>query len=137
METIKGIIAEMRKDIPRVVDAKVILNNYADRIEAATAQCNHLKMREALEAIKELDFYKEEDCHAFYRIIATALSTPPRNCDLYATPKEAGEAFISEACANPCGNCTVSDECHNSLIHECGINWLFAEAKGVNDETDS
>lgn len=35
MKMIKDIIAEMRKDMPRVVDAKVILRNYADRIEAA------------------------------------------------------------------------------------------------------
>lgn len=35
METIDDIVREMRKDIPRVVDAKVILRNYADRIEAA------------------------------------------------------------------------------------------------------
>ena len=32
-ETITDIVAEMRMDIPRVVDAKVILRNYADRIE--------------------------------------------------------------------------------------------------------
>ena len=35
METINDIVCEMRKDIPRVVDAKVILRNYADRLEAA------------------------------------------------------------------------------------------------------
>lgn len=58
-----------------------------------------------------------------------AISAPPRNCDRFATAKEAGEAFISEACENPCGNCTV--DCHNPLVHECGINWLFAEAKGL------
>lgn len=34
MEIINAILREMRKDIPRVVDAKVILRNYADRIEA-------------------------------------------------------------------------------------------------------
>ena len=62
--------------------------------------------------------------------INAALSAPPRNCDRFATAKEAGEAFISEACENPCGNCTVSDECHNPLVHECGIDWLFAKAKG-------
>ena len=59
-----------------------------------------------------------------------ALSAPPRNCDLYETPKEAGEAFISQECENPCGNCTVSDECNNPLVHECGIEWLFDKAKG-------
>jgi hypothetical protein len=36
METINDIVCEMRKDIPRVVDTKVILRNYADRLEAAT-----------------------------------------------------------------------------------------------------
>ena len=59
-----------------------------------------------------------------------ALAAPPRNCDLFETPKEAGEAFISQECENPCGNCTVSDECNNPLVHECGIEWLFSEAKG-------
>lgn len=34
MKRIDEILCEMRKDIPRVVDAKVILRNYADRIEA-------------------------------------------------------------------------------------------------------
>jgi hypothetical protein len=34
-ETIDDIVREMRKDMPRVVDAKIILRNYADRIEAA------------------------------------------------------------------------------------------------------
>lgn len=77
METIADIVREMRKDIPRVVDAKVILRNYADRIEAAykreiadalntgafveatrkretVTDCNGLnnaKMREALEQV--------------------------------------------------------------------------------------
>lgn len=34
MKAVMYILDEMRKDIPRVVDAKVILRNYADRIEA-------------------------------------------------------------------------------------------------------
>ena len=34
-KTINDIVREMRKDMPRVVDTKVILCNYADRIEAA------------------------------------------------------------------------------------------------------
>jgi hypothetical protein len=108
---------------------------FADRIEAAIkrereAVGNAAKMRDALETISKCDISKEEDCYTLYDACEAALSAPPRNCDLYATPKEAGEAFISESCENPCGNCTVSDECHNPLIHECGINWLFAEAKG-------
>lgn len=53
METIKDIVAEMRKDMPRVVDAKVILRNYADRIEQAVTNFNQFKMREALERLRE------------------------------------------------------------------------------------
>lgn len=67
---------------------------------------------------------------AAHDMAKAALSAPPRNCDLFETPKEAGEAFMSQACENPCGNCTVSDECNNPLVHECGIKWLFSEAKG-------
>ena len=117
--------------------------------------CNHLgnaaAMREALKETQsviekcsnilryipdgcEYDEILDEVADNLYELQKThvkpALSAPPRNCDRFATAKEAGEAFISEACENPCGNCTVSDECHNPLVHECGIDWLFAEAKG-------
>jgi hypothetical protein len=50
METIDDIAAEMCKDIPRVVDAKVILRNYADRIEAAHKSYN----REVVELLKDV-----------------------------------------------------------------------------------
>ena len=36
--TIDDIEREMRKDMPRVIDPKVILRNYADRIEEAVAK---------------------------------------------------------------------------------------------------
>jgi hypothetical protein len=62
-----------------------------------------------------------------------ALSAPPRNCDLYETPKEAGDVFVNETCETPCEVCSVSDRFRNPLIHECGINWLFAEAKGATE----
>lgn len=105
------------------------------------------KMREALERIasmgEQIDHqlgsseetvyaFRHERCiaHNISEFAREALSATPRNCDLFATPKEAGEAFMSQACENPCGNCTVSDEYNNALIHECGIKWLFAEAKG-------
>lgn len=35
---IDDIVREMRKDMPRVIDPKVILRNYADRIEEAVAK---------------------------------------------------------------------------------------------------
>ena len=112
----------------------------------SVTDCNHLgnaaAMREALEAVVKVGYphnFQHEAPHIreyCYEITAAikkcfaALSAPPRNCDRFATAKEAGEAFISETCENPCGNCTVSDECHNPLVHECGIDWLFAEVKG-------
>lgn len=106
---------------------------------------NAAKMREALEKCanmgEQIDCQlgsSEETVYAFRheRCIAhnisecarDALSAPPRNCDRFATEKEAGEAFLREPCENPCENCTV--DCHNPLAHECGIKWLFAEAKG-------
>ena len=95
------------------------------------------KIKQTLELAKNLiahhangGDWEAQQSQRVIEAINECLAEPVRNCDLYATPKEAGEAFISESCENPCGNCTVSDECHNPLIHECGINWLFAEAKG-------
>ena len=106
--------------------------------------CNHLgnaaKTRDALLRILGIADHLQtrftipklvsEEISELKQIAELALSSPPRNCDLFATSKEAGKAFISQACENPCGNCTVSDEFHNPLVHECGIKWLFAEAKG-------
>lgn len=104
---------------------------------------NAAKMREAVSRILGIADHLQtrftipklvsEEISELKQIAESALSSPPRNCDLFATSKEAGEAFISQACENPCGNCTVSYEFHNPLVHECGIEWLFAEAKGVTD----
>ena len=102
---------------------------------------NAAEMREALEELRDIvhnAFWSKDgtvngDVLNALRRANVALVSPPRNCDLFATSKEAGEAFISQACENPCGNCTVSDEYYNPLVHECGIEWLFAEAKGVTD----
>lgn len=61
---------------------------------------------------------------------------PKRNCDVYQNKKDAEVAFLSEECRHPCGNCTVSDEYGCALVHECGVEWLFApatEQKGGND----
>ena len=99
--------------------------------------CNVKAILDALNEIKDMiDEWRtngEMDHWQYsklFDITDAALATPPRNCDLFETPKEAGEAFISQECENPCGNCTVSDECNNPLVHECGIEWLFSEAKG-------
>ena len=128
--------------------------------EKSSVVGNSAKMREALEKFNAVDLSwlefpldgdsstiynsnKKEITIPYWRVAEllngvkaaqdmakAALSAPPRNCDLFETPKEAGEAFISQECENPCVNCTVSDECNNPLVHECGIEWLFSEAKG-------
>lgn len=59
--------------------------------------------------------------------VEVALSKPPRNCDRFATAKAAHEAFCSEPCEHPCGNCTVHK---GEMSHDCFINWLFAKAEG-------
>lgn len=138
METINDIIVEMRKAMPRVVDAKVILRNYADRIEAAVVRenrtsqdslqvqsvtdCNDFgnaaKMREALETISKCDIYKEEDCYTLYGVCESALSAPARNCDLYKSEPEAYQAYLT-AMKNATEKTYVYFE-----------PWLFAEAKG-------
>ena len=57
-----------------------------------------------------------------------ALSAPARNCDIYKNKKDAEAAFISEECKHPCGNCTINDEYGCALVHECGVDWVFAPA---------
>jgi hypothetical protein len=92
---------------------------------------NMMAMREALLEIVDCAKDVSERNLSYIEYQARqALSTPPRNCDLYETPKEAGDAFVNETCETPCEVCSVSDRFRNPLIHECGINWLFAEAKG-------
>lgn len=137
METITDIVRKVAEEMLNTsmqdITAEVI-NGWATRLgDAATCSKssqvgNAAKMREALMEIQLLcwkvgvTMEYAVACGIIKAKSRAALAKHPRNCDLYATPKEAGEAFISESCENPCGNCTVSDECHNALIHECGIN---------------
>lgn len=122
MKTSKEIIAEMRKDIPRVVDAKVILRNYADRIEEAVTDCNQLKMRSALECIDSIAKYLEagtirDVLHAYRNIqdrVRIALSKPPRNCDLYSHD----EAL------------RIWSKLPETNKTRCFDEWLYAEKKG-------
>lgn len=124
MKTIRDIVAEMRKDMPRVVDTKVILRNYADRIEQSVTKCNQLKMREALkELIVNIEMRSPSfglnvmvDTKTFLDAKA-ALSAPPRNCDLYETEYEALKAFHAT---------------HPISTYYLYVKWLFAEAKGGN-----
>lgn len=129
-----------KKELAEAVAAKCEVCDQVAIAKSATttATCkeslqvgNRLAMREALLEIADCakDTSKCDLSYIEYQA-RQALSTPPRNCDLYETPKEAGDAFVSESCETPCEVCSVSDRFHNPLIHECGINWLFAEVKG-------
>ena len=69
------------------------------------------------------------DIQEAHRAMTAALSAPARNCDIYKNKKDAEAAFISEECKHPCGNCTVNDEYGCALVHECGVDWLFATAE--------
>lgn len=113
--TIDDIVREMRKDMPRVIDPKVILRNYADRIEKAVTNCNQLKMRETVaeteksidKAISILEQIPEtcgfagilEDacdvlCYLKEEFVKPALAEPPRNCDLFGgDPKKLHELW--------------------------------------------
>ena len=99
---------------------------------------NAAAMREALaEARKVIKAMGGYWARVTLPIIDAALSAPARNCDLYKNKKDAEAAFVSEKCKNPCGNCTVNDEYGCALVHECGVDWLFATAeewKGEGDE---
>lgn len=149
MESIKDIIAEMRKDMPRVVDAKVILRNYADRIEEALTNCNQLKMRSALEYLRDAsrefchlilnskynevyDKYKHPEVAKISDAIANAglvLAEPPRNCDVYT------ETQVCEIITKEVQN-ELSEDTPQYLrdiidIVAKGVTrGLFAEAKG-------
>lgn len=120
METIQDITAEMREFAD--VDAHTIgrdvlrrrIQHFARRIDEATAQCNQLKMREALEWCRGFMHNTADDIER----IDAALSTPPRNCDRYPTLAIALEAWRD---IDPREAGTFDD-------------WLFAEAKGENDE---
>ncbi len=131
METIKGIVAEMRKDIPRVVDAKVILRNYADRIEQAVTNCNQFRMRKALEQAQRVlhcaivaEILKGEDAHEALNVVTNALSQPPRNCDRFNAPDEALSAY--------CENEGITQPLPLWYGNEYWglLQWLYDEAKG-------
>jgi hypothetical protein len=133
METIKDIVAEMRKDMPRVVDAKVILRNYADRIEKAVTNFNQLKMREALQRVVDwfngYGFGDEvvEEMDSMIEYAEASLSTPPRNCDV-GTPEEQ-EARFNKFCFSyyninnvdcTCGTCPLKE----NVKGICEFAWM-------------
>ena len=134
-ETIANIVAEMRKDIPRVVDAKIILRNYADRIEAAhkreataeksSAVGNAAAMREALSnsngLLEELALIGEWEGSAREQIAENnaALAAPLRNCDIYDAE-----------------SCRMAYHLHGDglMTMQAFADWLFAPAEGGGEK---
>ena len=118
METIKSILAEMRKATPIYRGSDVIgeyRNSYliklADRIEQAVTSCNQLKMREALEnsngLLEELALIGEwgESANGQIAENKATLAEPPRNCDRFNNIKEAKAAYCNEVEKIPyCGD---------------------------------
>jgi hypothetical protein len=134
--------------IRSMVIEEVHISELADRLEAAAkrenAQSgNAAAMRETLVLCSRIIGANGihgnvflDDIEEAHRAITAALSEPARNCDIYKNKKDAEAAFISEECKHPCGNCTVNDEYGCALVHECGVDWLFApsaERKGEGD----
>lgn len=118
-------------------------------IEAPSAKINQLRMREALEvASRQLRKAVRDDrfgddvvylvgcMNSVAQKCEAALSTPPRNCDVYTTEVEAGEAFIAwynsmyDLSSDESDEISSCDLKHNvdGILHSY-IKWLFAEAK--------
>ena len=144
-ETIADIVAEMRKRFEPYAksesnDARYVAYlgyaEFADRIDEVTkcnqpepvTNCNGLnaaKMREALEKINRIVWDKrrhtKEEVEA-HRLATEALSAPPRNCDLYLTPKDAMLAHLEEVYEGEKVEFGDYEWCEF-------VKWLFAEAK--------
>lgn len=152
METIEDIVADMRKRFEPYAksdsnDARYVAYlgyaEFADRIEAAVPnqpnkvetdgnnliRLNAAKMREALEnsngLLEELALIGEwgESARGQIEENNAALSAPPRNCDLYLTPKDAMLAHLEEV--------YEGEKVEFGDYEWCEFfKWLFAEAKG-------
>jgi hypothetical protein len=141
METniVRRVAAEMLNTSMQEITAEVIYV-WATRLgDAATCKesrqvGNAAKMREALTKISKSSTYALKYRHKGldYRDLQgyieemgedarSALSAPPRNCDLYATRSDAWVAFRKK-----------NQQAWYEDLHLSFPDWLFAEAKGEN-----
>lgn len=141
METTDDILREMRTvgrldekstdKIPRSLQA-LGLRTYADRIEKAVTNCNQLKMRSALERLREWALMDLNE-NAFIadssgnhmklikgtmEIANAALAKPPRNCDVGMACEQA-KRFEKYCKAHKCETCPMG----YPSMHECAIHW--------------
>ena len=111
-----------------------------ETVEQPVANCNTLnaaKMREALSRIlgtvdhlqTRFDMPKlaSEEIVELKQIAESAISAPPRNCDLFDTKDKAREAFQKLRGHIIRADVSLWDD-RNEI--EAFFNWLFAEAKG-------
>lgn len=131
------IIAEMRKDIPRVVDANTILRNYADRLEAAIKREKAAIEADALAAggIVEAERYKPGNAAAMREALKQVNELNDLWFDTFTLSDGATsihdeiENIISAALAAPPRNCDVGtpEEQEDRFfafckVHECTMN---------------
>ena len=159
-ETIVDIVAEMRKDMPRVVDTKVILRNYADRIEAAISnqpnkvetvlnnliRLNTAKMREVLKELSDISFATlifplDGDSSAIYGSDKKMVTLPMWMIAEILNAVKCAQDKANAALSAPARNCDLYATCEDAyegykvyekvpLIPFQFAPWLFAEAKG-------
>lgn len=139
-----------------VADLESVLKNFADRIEAAAkalkadrdnwrrqaldedaranATCkeslqvgNAAAIYEALKTISKCDISKEEDCYTIYRVCESALSAPPRNCDVMSLADARKVWFLKEIIPRLDGKLPLGKEVP---FEEWFVSQLEQEAKG-------
>lgn len=107
-----------------VAAAESALEVYEPHIQSEPVG-NVAKTREALVQARRVlhcaivaGILKGEDANEALNVVTAALSAPPRNCDLYATDKEAYQAYLKIMEDTP-------EEAQSYFE-----SWLFAEARG-------
>ena len=108
-----------------------------ERHEQSVTDCNHLgnaaKMREALSSIlgiadhlqTRFDIPKSasEEISELKQIAESALSAPPRNCDV-GTVKEQAERFHAFCASNKkCGDVYSCERCQFNSVEDCELAW--------------
>ena len=140
--TVRGIAQEMLNTSMQEITAEVVYgwaSRLADACKQSVTDCNQLgntaKMREALEQAKRVlhcaaivsDILKGEDARKAFNAVTAALSSSPRNCDVYLTKKAQDVAYqqYREYVIMSNSNPYIAE---NEMMSK--EKWLCAEAKG-------
>ena len=108
-----------------------------ETIEQSVTDCNHLgnaaKMREALSRILGIADHLQtrfaipklasEEILELKQIAESALSAPPRNCDV-GTVEEQAERFHAFCASNKkCGDVYSCERCQFNSVEDCELAW--------------